>query len=398
VSVFAGSVDDALEITEIAAGFDAEDSYSRPTPAGAFDGAAWAPGFRFGVPRKTPDFFGDAQAEQLFQGAVAQLTALGGIAVPFDLAPFQEVALLLYAGPWVAERLAAIKDFARSAPDSIFPVVRDIIFGGEKYSAVDAFEGQYKLAELNRRADAEWAGMDVMLLPTAGTIYTIADMLADPVRLNSNLGAYTNFVNLMDLSAIAVPAGFRPNGLPFGVTLIGRAFEDGAIATLADRLHRRLEQPAIGNTGHVLPAPRTRPVAATRIEVAVVGAHLTGQPLNHQLTGRGAHLVRTAQTGPGYRLLALTGTTPPKPGLSFDGEGAGGIEVEVWSMPAGAFGGFVAEIPPPLGIGTLTLDDGTQVKGFICEGHALATATDITLHGGWRAYLAAKKDGLSTSA
>jgi allophanate hydrolase len=390
VSVFAGSVDDALAVTEIAGGYDAEDIYSRHVPAATFAGAEWKPGFRFGVP-DTPDFFGDAEAERLFHRSVAHLEALGGTAVPFNLALFQDAAQLLYAGPWVAERLAAIKGFARTKPESIHEVVRGIILGADKYSAVDAFEGQYKLAELTRRAEAEWARMDVMLLPTAGTIYTIADMLADPVRLNSNLGAYTNFVNLMDLSAIAVPAGFRPNGLPFGVTLIGHAFEDGAIAALADRLHRRLDQPSVGNTGHPLPALTARPASRTgHVELAVVGAHLMGQPLNHQLTSRDAHLVCATRTAPGYRLYALSGTTPPKPGLAYDGEGAGLIEVEVWSMPASAFGSFVAEIPPPLGIGTLTLEDGAQVKGFICEPHALSSATDITDHGGWRAYLAAR--------
>jgi allophanate hydrolase len=391
VSVFAGCVEDAVAVTAVAAGFDAEDIYSRRAPATALAGKDWARGFRFGIPAETPDFFGDAEAEALFHASIEHLKGLGGVAVSFDLAIFQEAALLLYAGPWVTERLVAIKDFAAAQPEHIHPVVRDIVLGGARYSAVDAFEAQYRLAELTRRAEAEWAGMDVMLLPTAGTIYTIADMLADPVRLNSNLGAYTNFVNLMDLSAIAIPAGFRPNGLPFGVTLIGHAFEDGAIASLAASLHRTLADPTIGGTG--LPLPPARSFAggagvADGVEVAVVGAHLSGLPLNHQLTSRGGRLLRAARTAPGYSFYALPGTTPPKPGLVFDGTGEGRVEVEVWSLPASGFGSFVAEIPAPLGIGTLVLEDGSAVKGFVCEAHAVREAEDITAHGGWRAFLA----------
>jgi allophanate hydrolase len=254
--------------------------------------------------------------------------------------------------------------------------------------------------------------MDMMLLPTSGTTYRIDAVLADPVRLNSNLGLYTNFVNLMDLSAIAIPAGFRhlsagsaatdasdaspfegeehENGkLPFGVTLIGRAFEDGKIAVVADRLHRSLEDPTVGATDQPL-AAKPALVAGPqpdRIAVAVVGAHLAGQPLHWQLTDRKARFVEATRTASGYKLYALD-TTPAKPGLCRDPGGAGGITVEIWELDFASFGSFVAAIPPPLGIGTLALEDGRQVKGFICEPCAIVGARDITDFGGWRNWLA----------
>jgi allophanate hydrolase len=218
-------------------------------------------------------------------------------------------------------------------------------------------------------------------------------MLAEPVALNTNLGVYTNFVNLMDLAAIAVPAGFRPDGMPFGVTLIGPALSDGMLTAVGDALHRSLADARLGATptslGSTLPV-----VAETRsaklVKVAVVGAHLSGQPLNWQLVERGARLVETIRTATGYRLYALAGTSPPKPGLVFDGSGAGGIEVEVWEMDAAAFGSFVALIPAPLGIGTVTLADGRSLQGFLCEAYAARGAEDITAFGGWQAWLAAR--------
>jgi len=231
----------------------------------------------------------------------------------------------------------------------------------------------------------------VLLLPTAGTTYTIAEMLTDPITLNTRLGAYTNFVNLMDLAALAVPAGFRSDGIPFGVTLIGPALSDGMLASVGDALHRSLPDARLGATATALSS--TPPVTADAradeaLSIAVVGAHLSGQPLNSQLVERKARFIETTRTAPGYSLYALTGTSPPKPGLLFDGAGDGGIEVEIWEMDAEAFGSFVAFIPPPLGIGTVTLADGRKVKSFLCEAHATRDAEDITAFGGWRAWLA----------
>ena len=300
---------------------------------------------------------------------------------------------MLYAGPWVAERLAAIGELATRNPQAIHEVVRRIILGAKDKTAVETFQAFYDLAEHIREASAEWAKIDILLLPTAGTTYTIAQMLADPVALNTSLGTYTNFVNLMDLAALSVPAGIRRDGIPFGVTLIGPALSDGMLASAGDALHRSLDRAQLGATSVPLSStqPVTVPTKSTKstksVKVAVVGAHLSGQPLNGQLVERNAKLIETARTGPGYRLYALANTSPPKPGLVFDGSGPGGIEVEIWEMDEEGFGSFVALIPAPLGIGTVTLADGRAVKGFLCEGHATRGAEDISAFGGWRAWL-----------
>lgn len=392
VSIFALTVADAAQVMSVAAGYDSDDIYARPSDPFSVEEASQTP--RIGIPSSGLEFFGDAEAERLYHATVDRIAALGGEIVAIDFAPFKETASLLYAGPWVAERLAAIREFATSHADAMDPTVRAIILGAGTLSTVDAFEAFYRLSELTRRAEPEWTKMDAMLLPTTGTTYRIDDVLADPVALNSNLGVYTNFANLMDLSAIAVPAGFRRNGLPFGVTLMARAFEDGMLANLGDTLHRALPGAMLGATATALPStPPVTPAPTRTIDVAVVGAHLSGQPLNSQLLERHAQLVRTARTAAGYSFYALAGTVPEKPGLVFNGKGAGGIEVEIWRMPLQAFGSFVALIPAPLGIGTLQLDDGTSVKGFICEPHAIRDATDITAYGGWRAWRTRAKSG-----
>lgn len=388
ISVFGLTVSDAARVTACAARFDVEDAYSRKAPR-PFVVEAPPAGLRVGVPANGLEFFGDAEAERLYRLSVARLAEAGVRIVEIDFSPFGETARLLYQGPWVAERLAAIRDFASEKPEALHEVVGAIIRGSATLSAVDAFDGFYRLAKLMRDAEAQWQAMDAMLLPTTGTTYTIADVLADPIQLNSNLGIYTNFVNLMDLSALAVPAGFRANGLPFGVTLIGRAFDDGWLAAVGDALHRALPDLKLGATSKRL--DETSPVRAApaggRVAVAVVGAHLSGQPLHGQLQERAARLIRSTRTAPGYRFYELAGTTPAKPGLVFDGAGAGGIEVEIWEMDEAAFGSFVALIPAPLGIGTITLEDDSTVKGFICEPRAMQGATDITSYGGWRAWL-----------
>ncbi len=371
VSVFSLSNADALAVMRVAAAFDPLDPFSRTGHAAS----PWLGGpFRFGVPApKQLQFFGDDAAEQLFAKAEQRLTALGGTRVEIDYALFQAAAELLYSGPWVAERLTAIRDFFTAHEAEMDPTVRAIIGGAARYTAVDTFAGMYQLAALRQRTLAEWQRMDFMLLPTTGTTYTLEQVQADPIRLNANLGFYTNFVNLLDLAAVAVPAGFRENGLPFGVSLIGPAWTDTALLHLAARFHNE-DLPPIASPGCIL--------------VAVLGAHLTGQPLNWQLTDRGARLVRTCRTAKGYRFYALTGTVPLKPGLVRDAAIEGpGIEVEVWAMPEEHFGTFVAAIPPPLSIGSAELEDGTVVKCFLCEPFAVATAQEITHLGGWRNYL-----------
>jgi allophanate hydrolase len=388
VSIFALTVHDASVISDVAAHFDAKDPFAR-TRTAAFAARPLAKPLRVGIPNTGLEFYGDSDYERLYRDAFDRSSKLGAKIVTIDFTPFQEAARLLYAGSWVAERLAAIEAFAGSQPEAMHDVVRGIVLSAKHITAVEAFKGHYRLAELIRAAESEWAKMDVLLLPTTGTTYTIAQLLADPVRLNSNLGIYTNFVNLMDLSALAIPAGFRDDGLPFGVTLIARAFEDSLLAVFGDALHRSLGDARIGATGARLAntASLTPPPTKPLIAVAVVGAHLTGQPLNGQLVERKARLKRTARTARGYSFYALANTTPPKPGLIFDGNGAGHIEVEIWELDEAAFGSFVALIPAPLGIGTVHLSDGSFVKGFLCEAYAVQGAEDITPFGGWRAWL-----------
>ena len=390
VSIFALTAEDAERVLAVAAGFDAEDPFSRPLAPHGFDfGRAAA--FRFGVPRPADlEFFGNAEAERLFGEAVARLQAIGGIPVEIDLAPFLETARLLYGGPWVAERYLAIRDFFDTQPDKVFPPVREIIAGGKAYSAADTFAHLYRLRALQRVCDAAWEAVDVLLTPTAGTIYRIAEMEADPIRLNSNLGYYTNFMNLLDLTATAVPAGFQRDGLPFGVTLVAPAHQDAPLLHLASRLQQALGG-TLGATGHALPPAETLSLLPSgQVRVAVVGAHLTGLPLNPQLTERGARRVAATNTAARYRLYALP--DGKRPGLVQVEVGGAAIACEVWELPAANFGSFVAGIPAPLGIGKVTLADGTEVNGFICEPIGVIGARDITEFGGWRAWLAQSPD------
>ncbi len=390
VTVFAFTCGDAQAVLQVVAGFDETDSYSRPKRVAA---QPWAVGgFRFGVPQKELlQFFGDAEAEALYGRSVTRLESLGGTKVEIDFAGFRETADLLYSGPWVSERTAAISSFLTTNAAAMHPVVREIIQGGTRYTAQAGFEAEYKLAALRRKTEAEWNKMDVMLLPTTGTIYKIAAVEAEPFKLNTNLGYYTNFVNLLDLSAVALPAGFRGNGLPFGVTLLAPAFCETGLLLMADRLHRS-QGKHLGGTMAALgatPPIVTSPVPPGCTLVAVVGAHLSGMPLNGQLTERGAKLMRTTRTAMHYKFYALPGTKPPKPGLVRGGSGVGtGIEVEVWAMPTEHYGSFVALVPSPLSIGTLTLADGSTVQGFLCEPFAVESGQEITHLGGWRNYMA----------
>ena len=396
VSILALSADDAREVLAVAKGYDAEDPFSRREDKAA---AAALPrsleGCRFGVPRAGElEFFGNGEGERCFAAMLRLVERLGGVLVETPLAPFLEAARLLYDGPWIAERYAAIRDFIERQPAALHPVTLKIIGGGSAPRAVDGFLGYYQLKALRRITAAAWERMDVLLTPTAGRLYRIAELLAEPVTLNSNLGRYTNFVNLLDLSALAVPAGFEAGGLPFGVTLVAPAWSEEALLALGDALHRAQDLP-LGGTAHRLPPSRApKPPAraaapAGLVRVAVCGAHMSGLPLNRQLTERGGRLVRRCRTAPHYRFFALPGGPPARPGL-LRREPGRAIEVEVWELPASAFGGFVDGIPPPLGIGTVTLDNGQEVKGFLVEPYAAEDADDISELGSWRRYLAAQ--------
>jgi len=377
IAIFALTAEDANRVLGVAAGYDAADPYSRPAQPHGFD-FGMADAFDFGVPRRDQlQFFGNRDAERLFDQAVTKFEAMGGRKITIDFAPFLETARLLYEGAWVAERYLAIRDFIEAKPQALFPVTRDITVAARGMSAADAFAGIYRLQELKRKCDRVWESLDCIVTPTAGTIYTVAEMQDDPIRLNSNLGYYTNFMNLLDYSAVAVPAGFMSGGLPFGITVFAPAHQDVPLLHLAQRLQNGSREQAC-----------TDAVPSGQISVAVCGAHLSGMPLNKQLTERRARLTGKIMTAPDYRFYALPGGPPWRPGLVQVDKGQGyAIEVEVWEMPATAFGSFVAGIPAPLCIGTVTLGSGEQVKGFLCEQHAVSDAADISEFGGWRAYL-----------
>ncbi|MGD0911754.1 MAG: allophanate hydrolase [Terracidiphilus sp.] len=395
VSVFAETCVDAARVFAVVRGFDSADPYSRT--AGLGQGAApWSgsPGFRFGIPTlESLEFFGDRDAAECYREAVANLTELGGTAVEFDYRPFLKAANLLYKGPWVAERLAALRNFLAGNPETVDPTVESIIRGAERFSAADMFEAAYALQGLANGCSAVWEKADFLMLPTAPTHYTIDQVKAAPVELNSNLGYYTNFVNLLDLAAVAIPAGFKTNGLPFGVSLIGKAFTDEGLLQIADRLHRRLSIKLGGSNRLLSDTPKIAMPDAPPgcIPIAVVGAHLAGQPLNWQLTQRRARLLARTRTDGDYRLYALANTNPPKPGLVHTpGLNGTGIEVEVWAMPEETVGGFLNAIPPPLALGTVRLADGSAVKGFLCEPAGIEGAHEITHFGGWRRFVTQK--------
>lgn len=390
VSIFALTADDAQQVFAVAHGYDAQDAYSRPAQPHSFDfgrAAQW----RVGVPRAGQlQFFGDSAYARCYAEACAHAQALGAELVEIDFEPFAQTARLLYEGPWVAERYQAIRAFIDAQPESVFPVTREITLGGAKPLAADAFAAQYRLRALAQRCAVVWSGIDCMLLPTSPTIHSIQTMLAEPIARNSDFGYYTNFVNLLDYCAIAVPIGFRPDGLPCGVTFVAQAHQDQPLLHLAQRWQRALQGRAatLGATGHSAVAfDAATAIPSGQIQVAVCGAHLQGQPLNPQLTSRGARLVEHTATAPAYRLYALPDGR--RPGLVRVAEGGAAIEVEVWELPASQFGSFVDGIPAPLGIGRTVLADGRAVAGFICEPAGLQGARDITALGGWRAWLAA---------
>ena len=404
ISVFAGNVADAALVFELTAGYDARDPFSRPARPGALTSlSSSSKGFRFGVPsREQLQFFGDERAEAAFAGALERLRELGGQPVSVDFEPFSRAAALLYQGPWVAERGAAVGEFIAREPAGLDPTVAAIIGAAEKWSAVDGFIAQQRLRELSRQVEALWDDLDVFVVPTTPTSYTQAEVAADPLGPNARLGTYTNFTNLLDLCGLAVPAGFKSELQPVGVTLLGPAFADRSLWWLADRLHQsyRLQ---VGATEHrVLPEPPAPPVrhpgraiapvprVFQSIRLAVVGAHLEGQPLHYQLTELGARLEQATVTSPRYRLFALDGTVPAKPGLVRQSLGGSPVQVEVYSLDPAAFGQFVAQVAQPLCIGNVELASGEWVKGFLCEPSATEGARDITALGGWRAYLAAK--------
>ncbi len=380
ITVLTRSIGDAGLVDAAVAGFDAADPWSRPLADHPRSSR------HIGVPR--PDqriWCGDAASQRLYDQALARLEALGCTLVEIDMAPLREAAQLLYEGPWVAERTAAAGAFLRDHADAMDPTVRSILAAGQYVSGVEVFSGIYRLAELQREAERMWRRIDMLALPTAPTAYRIAEMRAAPIVLNSNLGIYTNFVNLLDMAALAVPAGFRENRTGFGITLIGPAWSDRALLEAGTAYLEAAElppPPLLDLEDHV-----------ETVKLAVVGAHLEGMPLHWQLTSRNARFVAATHTAASYRLYAMANSVPPKPALIFADDGQE-IAVEVYELDMAGFGSFVVDVPAPLAIGTVTLADGSLVKGFVAEPRALIDAKDITELGGWRAYMASPQGGL----
>jgi allophanate hydrolase len=388
ISIFSLTVDDAMTALQAVAGRDRADPYSHDRPLAQLSGF---PGdLRLGIPRNGQlIFFGDKASEQAYADALKRWTSLGAALIEFDLEPFYETARLLYEGPWIAERYLVIRDLLASSPEAIHPVTREITLPGARITAADTFTALYRLQALRRTAEHAFADLDAIVLPTAPTAYSTAQVLANPIELNSRLGTYTNFVNLLDLCGLALPSAMRSDDIPFGVTLLAPAGRDAFLASIGRVFH--------ADTGLRLgagctPMPAlTALAAATRsdeIAIAVVGAHLSGMALNGELLALGGRLLKPATTASDYKLYALD-TTPAKPGMLRVAAGKGSsIELEVWALPAAAFGNFVAAIPPPLSIGTVRLADGSGVKGFIVEPADIDGTRDITSFGGWRAFMA----------
>ncbi|GGY74922.1 allophanate hydrolase [Cellvibrio zantedeschiae] len=385
VSIFSLTVNDAETVASVLEAFDSTDGYSRQAPSAPIYFSSKP---RFGIP-KNPEWFGDKNAELAWEKSLEKLQAFGAELTPIDFTPMSTLAKLLYGGPWVAERHAAIAEFMAEHADDMNSVVRGIIEKAENFSATDTYRSEYERADLAREIQLLMSSVDALLVPTSPRHPTIAEVEADPVTVNSQLGTYTNFVNLADCSALALPAVMRDDMLPFGITLIAPAWQDATLAAFGKQWQNFIQLP-LGKTEKPTPEfipSKTAPAGYVRL--AVVGAHLTGMPLNVQLQERKAIFVESTFTSNSYRLFALPNTTPPKPGLIRGKTGETGAEiiVELWDVPLEKFGSFVALIPAPLGIGTLSLKDGREVKGFICEGAAVEGATDITHLGGWRAYI-----------
>jgi allophanate hydrolase len=387
-SVFALTVDDAWAALAVMAGPDIADPYIRDRPIGSL--FPMPPGLRIGVPLKGQRvFFQDQVSAAQFDDAIERFESLGTTIEEIDIEPFYETARLLYEGPWVAERYHVVRKMIASSPQSMHPVTREIMLEGARPSAVDAFAAFYRLEDLRRVRDHIFRQIDVLLVPTAPTVYTVEQVLANPVQLNSRLGTYTNFVNLLDLCGLALPSGMRPDGIPFGVTLLAPGGHDAMLSSLGRVFHAdtRLPMGALDLPQPPLGALAAAP-AAGEIAICVVGAHMSGMALNGELKALGGRFLEAAATVPDYRLFALSLAHPPRPGMLRVASGGASIELEVWALPAEGFGRFVAAVPSPLSIGTVRLSDGRSVKGFLVEADGVSGAKDISHFGGWRAFMA----------
>lgn len=383
VSVLALTVSDAFAVFEVLRG-------GSGSPLAAPDRRP----VTFAVPRPDDlEFFGDHDEAQLFDAAQGHLAQLGWQRVAIDFKPFQEMAALLYEGPWLAERLGAVEEFLKAHAAEVHPVTRSILEKGARYRGVEVFQGLARRQALREACLKIFERAEVLVVPTMPALPTLAAVQADSAGWSRRLGHYTNFANLLGMAALAVPAGFTPRGRPGGVTLLAPGGSDRRLAELGLLWQRHLDLP-LGATRHRLPAPEGKtpsrgaipPVPAGQVRVAVAGAHLQGQPLHPALLKTGARYVRTCRTAAGYRFVALMDLEPPRPGLLREEGRPGVIEVELYDLPMEGFGMLVASVAPPLAIGTVELADGETVKGFLCESWAAARARDITAFGGWLAF------------
>jgi len=389
VSIFALTTDDANKVLEQAAIYDAEDQYARKIP---FDNNIRQYGFpeksfSFAVPKPEQlAFFGNSSAQKLFEDSVKKMETLGGEKQEIDFSIFAQAAKLLYEGPWVAERYVAIEKLITEQPEALLPVINTIIGGAANKSAIDAFKAEYKMQVYRAKAKQILSMFDFLMTPTTGTIYTIDEVNADPIKLNSNLGFYTNFMNLLDCSCVAVPAGFIDNDLPWGISLVSTAMSDRKLLSYAN-MWQQDNKLMPGNLGLPLAATNADTISySSTIPVIVCGAHMQGLALNWQLTERGGKFVEKTKSAKAYRMFVIEGTIK-RPGMIRDDSAGSEIDIEIWQVPKSEFGSFVAAIPEPLGIGKVETEDGRWLPGFICEGYAIENTQEVTQLGGWRSYI-----------
>jgi allophanate hydrolase len=384
ISIFAGTVSDAFAVFQVVCAEDTDDAYSKSMPAGHLTAAP--PSFKVGVPDAASRiFFGDAVQAKNFEANLKKLASLGADIIELDFSPLYAVAEMLYEGAWVAERYTVVEDLMRNTPDALHPTTAKIIGAAESLSAADAFRGIYRLKDLERAAQALMGRVDLLCVPSIPTFYSVADLEADPVTPNSNLGTYTNFVNLLDMCGIAVPSEARSDGRPGSITLLAPSGEDARVASIAARF-----------AGEAI-ADAPKQAMETEIALAVCGAHMSGMALNHELTSRGGRLLEATRTAPRYRLYALAGGPPQRPGLLRIEKGAK-IELEVWALPKSSVGAFLEGIPSPLSIGTVELEKGSKAHGFLVETTGVQGADDITHLGSWRKFQEREHDTVTAPA
>lgn len=390
VSIFSLTVNDATKIMAVTTKYDPVDPFSKSEADRQHP--ALLPvcrNFKFGVPDAASlTFFGDVDSEQCFSQAIVQLQALGGEAIEIDFSPFRRTAELLYQGPWVTERYLTVGGLMEKTPHALHRDVRQAIETAYRYDAADVYAGLYQLKTLQQETDRIMRTIDYLVTPTVGTTYPISDVLAQPKITNENLGYYTNFMNLLDLCAIALPSGMLPNGLPFGISVVALPYQENTLFSVAEAFHRASRLPT-GATQQPLPPPFPKAPAVKDekyLRLCVCGAHMSGLPLNYQLLECGGRLWAKTRTAPHYKLYAMEEMKPPRPGM-IRAENGVALDVEVWELPIEKFGVFIKKVPSPLCIGTVALETGEPVSGFLCESFALKNAKDISLLGGWRAYL-----------